>query len=76
MTTTVPITMRADPAVKAGFEQICSEIGLSVNTALNIFVKRSFANIAFLLSFRLIHSIASRICAIFVRPLLKLKRVA
>jgi DNA-damage-inducible protein J len=40
MTTTVPITMRADPAVKAGFEQICSEIGLSVNAALNIFVKK------------------------------------
>ena len=38
--TTVPITMRADPAVKAGFEQICSEIGLSVNAALNIFIKK------------------------------------
>ena len=37
MTTTVPITMRADPDIKAGFEQICSEIGLSVNAALNIF---------------------------------------
>ena len=38
--TKVPITMRADPAVKAGFEQICAEIGLSVNAALNIFVKK------------------------------------
>ena len=36
----VPITMRADPSIKAVFEQICSEIGLSVNAALNIFVKR------------------------------------
>jgi len=32
--------MRADPNVKAVFEQICDEIGLSVNAALNIFVKR------------------------------------
>ena len=40
MTTTVPITMRAEPDIKAGFEQICSEIGLSVNAALNIFVKK------------------------------------
>ncbi len=40
MVTAVPITMRADPAIKAVFEQICSEIGLSVNAALNIFVKR------------------------------------
>lgn len=38
--TTVPITMRADPAVKAGFERICTEIGLSVNAALNIFVRK------------------------------------
>ena len=38
--TTVPITMRADPVIKAGFEQICSEIGLSVNAALNIFIKK------------------------------------
>lgn len=36
----VQITMRADPAVKAVFEQICSEIGLSVNSAPNLFVKR------------------------------------
>ena len=36
----VPITMRADPSIKAVFDQICSEIGLSVNAALNIFVKR------------------------------------
>ena len=36
----IPITMRADPDVKALFEQICAEIGLSVNAALNIFVKR------------------------------------
>ena len=36
----VPITMRAEPNVKACFEQICEEIGLSVNAALNIFVKR------------------------------------
>ena len=32
--------MRADPSIKVVFEQICSEIGLSVNAALNIFVKR------------------------------------
>ena len=38
--TAIPITMRADPDVKARFEQICAEIGLSVNAALNIFVKR------------------------------------
>ena len=38
--TAVPITMRAEPDVKALFEQICAEIGLSVNAALNIFVKR------------------------------------
>ena len=38
--TAVPITMRAEPELKAVFEQICSEIGLSVNAALNIFVKR------------------------------------
>ncbi len=38
--TSVPITMRADPSIKVVFEQICSEIGLSVNAALNIFVKR------------------------------------
>lgn len=38
--TAVPITLRADPNVKAVFEQICEEIGLSVNAALNIFVKR------------------------------------
>ena len=36
----VPITMRADPDIKMCFEQICEEIGLSVNAALNIFVKR------------------------------------
>lgn len=36
----VPITMRAEPDVKLHFEQICAEIGLSVNAALNIFVKR------------------------------------
>ncbi len=36
----VQITMRADPSVKACFEQICDEIGLSVNAALNLFVKR------------------------------------
>ena len=40
MATAVPITMRADPSVKACFEQICAEIGLSVNAALNIFIKR------------------------------------
>ena len=40
MSTAVPITMRAEPGVKACFEQICEEIGLSVNAALNIFVKR------------------------------------
>ena len=40
MTTSVPITMRAEPAVKACFEQICADIGLSVNAALNIFVRR------------------------------------
>ncbi len=34
------ITMRAEPRVKASFEAICKEIGLSVNAALNIFVKR------------------------------------
>jgi DNA-damage-inducible protein J len=38
--TSVPITMRADPSIKVVFEQICAEIGLSVNAALNIFVKR------------------------------------
>ena len=38
--TAIPITMRAEPHVKALFEQICAEIGLSVNAALNIFVKR------------------------------------
>ena len=38
--TAIPITMRAEPDVKALFEQICAEIGLSVNAALNIFVKR------------------------------------
>ena len=36
----VQITMRADPSIKACFEQICDEIGLSVNAALNLFVKR------------------------------------
>lgn len=40
MVTTVPITMRATPTDKSLFEGICSEIGLSVNAALNIFVKR------------------------------------
>ena len=38
--TAVSITMRAEPDLKACFEQICQEIGLSVNAALNIFVKR------------------------------------
>lgn len=38
--TAVPITMRAEPEIKALFEQVCQEIGLSVNAALNIFVKR------------------------------------
>ena len=38
--TAVPITMRAEPNIKMCFEQICEEIGLSVNAALNIFVKR------------------------------------
>ena len=37
---TVQITMRADPSIKACFEQICDEIGLSVNAALNLFVRR------------------------------------
>ena len=36
----VAITMRTDPAIKVVFEQICSDIGLSVNAALNIFMKR------------------------------------
>ena len=36
----VQITMRADPSIKACFEQICDEIGLIVNAALNLFVKR------------------------------------
>ena len=36
----VAITMRAEPDIKMLFEQVCSEIGLSVNAALNIFVKR------------------------------------
>ena len=36
----VAITMRAEPDVKAVFEQVCAEIGLSVNAALNIFMKR------------------------------------
>lgn len=36
----VAITMRAEPEVKAVFEQVCAEIGLSVNSALNIFMKR------------------------------------
>lgn len=40
MSTAVAITMRADPDIKAIFEDICEEIGLSVNAALNIFVKR------------------------------------
>ena len=40
MTTSVPITMRAEPTVKACFEQICADIGLSVNAALNISVRR------------------------------------
>ena len=40
MVTAVPITMRAEPSVKTCFEQICADIGLSVNAALNIFVKR------------------------------------
>lgn len=40
MTGTVAITMRAEPNVKAMFEEICEEIGLSVNAALNIFMKR------------------------------------
>ena len=38
--TAVPITMRTTPDLKAVFEEICEEIGLSVNAALNIFVKR------------------------------------
>ena len=38
--TAVSITMRAEPEIKALFEQVCQEIGLSVNAALNIFVKR------------------------------------
>lgn len=40
MTGAVAITMRAEPNVKAMFEEICEEIGLSVNAALNIFMKR------------------------------------
>jgi len=40
MITAVPITMRTEKPVKEVFEQICAEIGLSVNAALNIFVKR------------------------------------
>ncbi len=40
MVPAVQITMRAEPSVKANFEAICKEIGLSVNAALNIFVKR------------------------------------
>lgn len=34
------ITMRSEADVKRQFEAICAEIGLSVNTALNIFVRR------------------------------------
>ena len=40
MTTTVHITMRAEPDIKAGFDQICSELGSRLNAALNIFVKK------------------------------------
>ncbi len=40
MVSAVQITMRAEPSVKASFEAICKEIGISVNAALNIFVKR------------------------------------
>jgi len=40
MVSAVPITMRTEAPVKELFEQVCSEIGLSVNAALNIFVRR------------------------------------
>ncbi len=40
MVSAVQITMRAEPSVKDSFEAICKEIGISVNAALNIFVKR------------------------------------
>ncbi|MBR0056950.1 MAG: type II toxin-antitoxin system RelB/DinJ family antitoxin [Kiritimatiellae bacterium] len=38
--TTVAMTMRASPIDKRLFEEVCAEIGLSVNAALNVFVKR------------------------------------
>ncbi len=37
---TATITMRTDSVDKSVFEGICADIGISVNTALNIFVKR------------------------------------
>ena len=40
MVTTIPMTLRTSPSDKRAFEEVCSEIGLSVNAALNVFVKR------------------------------------
>jgi DNA-damage-inducible protein J len=40
MVNTVPMTLRASPIDKKAFEEVCAEIGLSVNAALNVFIKR------------------------------------
>lgn len=40
MVSSVPITMRIDADSKSNFEQICAEIGLSVNAALGVFIRK------------------------------------
>ena len=35
----ISITVRMDASLKAAFDELCSQFGMSVNTAMNIFAK-------------------------------------
>ena len=40
----VSMTVRMDAGIKAQFEDLCSQFGMSVNTAMNIFANAVIAN--------------------------------
>ncbi|MBR1394921.1 MAG: type II toxin-antitoxin system RelB/DinJ family antitoxin [Prevotella sp.] len=50
----VSMTVRLDSQVKQRFDALCNEIGMSANTAMNIFVRRmiSFGGIPFEVSIK------------------------
>lgn len=40
----VSMTVRLDSELKKQFTELCNELGMSVNTAINIFVKAALRN--------------------------------